>query len=117
MKRSCKTAGHMPPNRKINELSYKRALSVLNEHFTIPCAPNSQYSSKKLIQSAHSRGISIHTLLVDRGFNGTEVVNKLKGLGQRFLMPAIKHKGVKHAIEDYQQESSFAVSDTKSNDN
>jgi hypothetical protein len=218
----------MPPNRKNNELSYKQALQVLNKHFTIPCAPNSQYSSEtlvesliyltvenkyaesglqnlacthkapsadrllsriesidwktaynmlaeanntlirklkrkgifknpvlaaidlsddpyygkyknkisrgkyergtnqfyrhaslhvveagkratiftvmttpfydhasiieKLVNAARSRRISIHTLLVDRGFNGVDVVNKLKALRQPFFMPAQKHK-------------------------
>ena len=41
----------MPPNREINELSYKRALQILNEHLTIHCAPNSQYTSKQLVES------------------------------------------------------------------
>jgi hypothetical protein len=50
-------------------------------------------------------------LLVDSGFNGTEAVNKLKGLGQRFLMPAIKHKRVKRAIEDYDKKLTSAVID------
>ena len=35
----------------INELSYKRALSILNEHFTIPCARNSHYTSEQLVES------------------------------------------------------------------
>ena len=43
---------------------------------------------ERLILAARSRGIRIHTLLVDRGFNGTDVVNKLKELQQPFLMPA-----------------------------
>jgi hypothetical protein len=247
MKPVHKTSGYMPPNRKINELSYKRALSLLNEHFTMRCAPNSQYGSKQLveslvyltvenkyaesglqnlacthkapsadtllrrvkdvkwkdaysmlveandhvikklkrknifkkpvlaaadlsddpyygefnnkicqgkyergtcqfyrhaslhvveagkrvtiftmmvtlfddhasiietlIQAARSRGIRIHTLLVDRGFFGVEVVNKLKVLRQMFLMPAIKHKGVKQAIENYDKDLMSAVID------
>ena len=237
MKPIRKASGYMPPNKKVKGLSYKQALSVLNQHFTIPCAPNSEYSSEqlveslvyltvekkyaesglenlactrkapsadtllrrvkglrwrdayntlveandqvirklkrkgifkkpvmaaadlsndryygefnnktcrgkyergtcqfyrhaslhvveagkratiftvmvtpfddhasiieKLIQAARSKGIRIHTLLVDRGFYSVEAINKLKQLRQRFLMPAVKHKGVKQAIEDY----------------
>ena len=51
MKPIHKTSGYMPPNRKINELSYKQALQILNEHFTLPCAPNSQYGNEQLIES------------------------------------------------------------------
>lgn len=247
MKPFRKISGYMPPNREINELSYKRALSVLNGHFTIPCAPNSQYDSEQLveslvyltvenkyaesglqnlacthkapsadtllrrvknvkwkdaysmlveandhvikklkrknifqkpvmaaadlsddpyygefnnkisqgkyergtcqfyrhaslhvveagkrvtlftmmvtpfddhasiletlIQAARSRGIRIRTLLVDRGFFGADVVNKLKQLRQRFLMPAVKHERVKRAIEDYDKKLTSAVID------
>jgi len=247
MKTVHKTSGYMPPNRKMNELSYKQALSVLNEHFAICCAPNSQYGSEQLVESlvyltveneyaesglqnlactrkapsadtllrrvkslgwkdaynmlveandhvirklkrkgtfkhavlaaadlsddryygefnnkicqgkyergtcqfyrhaalhvveagkratiftvmvtpfddhasiietlvraARARGIRIHTLLVDRGFYSVEVINKLKELRQRFLMPAVKHKGVKHVIEDYAKKRTAAVVD------
>lgn len=247
MKQICKTSGYMPPIRKINELSYKRALSILNEHFTLSCAKNSQYSSQQFIESlvyltvenkyaesglqnlacthkapsadtllrrlkslqwkdayrmlietndslirklkrtgifktpvlcaidlsddyyygeynnkicqgkyqrgtnqfyrhatlhvveagkratiftmmvtpfdehasiletlilaARSRGIRISTLLVDRGFNGADVVNKLKQLRQRFLMPAQKHKNVKEAIENYDRGLTSVVVD------
>lgn len=235
----------MPPIKKINELSYKRALTILQEHFTLQCAQNSQYSPKQLIESllyltvenkyaesglqnlactqkapsadtilrrlktlswkeackmltdandqiikklkrkglfqkpvlcaadlsddpyygqynnkicggepnrgtahfyrhaslhvveagkratlctimvtpfddhegiieklvltARSRGISIELLLVDRGFNGVSVVNKLKWLRQPFLMPAKKTKNVKKAIEDYDSGNTGAV--------
>jgi len=235
----------MPPNRKNNELSYKRAFQILNQHFNIHCAPNSQYTSEqlnqcltyltvenayaesglqnlactqeapsadtllrrvkalswkdaysmlvetndhvikqlkrkglfkkpilaaadlsddpyygkssnkvcagkrergtnqfyrhaslhvveagkratvftlmvtqfddhaavieKLVLSARSRGIRIALLLVDRGFNGVEVVNVLKRLRQPFLMPAQKHKNVKHAIEDYDKKLTSAA--------
>jgi len=54
-----------------------------------------------LILAARSRGIRIRTLLVDRGFDGVDVVNKLKQLRQMFLAPAVKHKRVKKAIEEY----------------
>ena len=237
MKPIAQTSGYMPPNREINELSYKRALQTLNQHFKLHCAPNSQHTKEQLIQSllyltvnkayaesglqnlactrtapsadtllrrlksvswkdaynmlveandqvirklkrkgvfkkpvlaaadlsydryygkdnneirrgryergtrrfymhaslqvveagkrvniftimvtpldddafiletlvsaARSRGIRIETLLVDRGFDGVNVVNKLKQLRQPFLAPAVKHKGVKEAIEAY----------------
>ena len=45
------TSGYMPPNRKINELSYKQAISVLNKHFIMRCAPNSQCDSEQLVES------------------------------------------------------------------
>ena len=64
-----------------------------------------------LILAARSRGIRIHTLLVDRGFDGVGVVNKLKWLRQRFLAPAVKHKRVKKAIEDYDKGRTPAVVD------
>jgi hypothetical protein len=230
-------SGYMPPNRKINEVSYKRALETLNEHFKIPCAPNSKYKSEDLnlaliyltvenayaesglqnlactqkapsadtllrrvksldpedackmlnqandniikslkhkgvfkkpvlaaadysddcwcgqdnvdvckgpysdgtnqfyrhaslhvledgkrvtvftmmvlprdsdeyvietlVKAARASGIAIGTLLVDRGFDGTKVVNKLNELRQYFLTPAVKHQSVKDAIEAY----------------
>jgi putative transposase len=237
----------MPPIRKINGLSYKRALSILNEHFTLQCAKNSQYSSQQLIKSlvyltvenkyaesglqnlactqkapsadtllrrlknlkwkdaysmlveandnllsklkhkgifkapvlcaadlsddcyygefnnkicqgkfdrgttqfyrhaslhvveagkratimtmmvtpfdehasileklilaARARGVRISILLVDRGFNGADVVNKLRELRQMFLMPAQKHKNVKKAIEEFDKGLLSAVID------
>lgn len=52
-----------------------------------------------LILAARPRDIRIHTLLVDRGFDDVDVVNKLKQLRQPFLAPAVKHKKVKKAIE------------------
>ena len=66
---------------------------------------------EKLVLAARSRGIHIELLLVDRGFNGVEVVNKLRQLRQRFLMPAQKHKGVKKAIEEYDRKLTPAVID------
>lgn len=247
MKPISKTSGYMPPNKKINQLSYKKALSTLNNHFQIPCAPNSQYTKEQLVESlvyltvestyaesglqnlacthkapsadtllrrvesicqenaynmlieannsiigklkhkgifrkpvraaadlsddpyygkynnricivqpnrgtnqyyrhaslhvveagkrvtiqammvtpfddheyvleklvlaAREKSIRIHTLLVDRGFNGVEVVNKLKLLRQMFLMPAKKTKGVKQAIIDYDRGKTSAVID------
>lgn len=66
---------------------------------------------ERLILAARSRGIRIHTLLVDRGFNRTDVVNKLKELQQPFLMPAQKHKGVKKTIERYDKGLTQAVVD------
>jgi hypothetical protein len=247
MKTLTPTSGYMPPNRKNNKLSYKRASQTLNEHFKLPQAPNSQHNNQQLIQSliyltvenayaesglqnlactqtapsadmllrrlkalhwkdahrmlteandhiikklrrkgtfkkpilaavdlsddpyygeftnkicqgkyergtcqfyrhaslhvveagkratiyttmvtpfddhesitehlvlaARSRGIRIGLLLVDRGFNGAEVVNKLKVLRQPFLMPAQKHKNVKKAIEDYDRKLTSAVID------
>ncbi len=237
----------MPPNREINKLSYKTALSTLNRHFKIPCAPNSQYTNEQLNQTltyltvkkayaesglqnlactrqapsadtllrrvkslnpkdayhmlteandevirklkhrgifkkpvlaaidlsydryygkdnnqirkgrcdrgtrrfymhaslhvvetgkritvftmpltsldddpfiletlilaARARGIRIRTLLVDRGFNGVKVVNKLKQLRQMFLAPAIKTPGVKCAIEAYDRKETSAEVD------
>ena len=239
------TSGYMPPNREMNELSYKRALQILNEHFDIPCAPNSKYHNEDLIESlvyltvekayaesglqnlacthkapsadtllrrvkslkpkealnmlveanddvidklkrkgvfkkpvfaaadfsddgwygednvnvckgrsddgtnqfyrhaslqvvedgkrisvftmmvtsqdddeyvietlvhaARDRGIRIRTLLVDRGFDGAKVVNKLNELRQHFLTPAVKHQGVKDAIEAYDKGLTHSV--------
>ena len=66
-----------------------------------------------LILAARSRGIRIHTLLVDRGFDGVDVVNKLKQLRQPFLAPAVKHKRVKKAIEEYDEgETSAEINHT-----
>lgn len=62
-----------------------------------------------LIRAARERGIRIGTLLVDRGFYGVDVVNRLKHLRQGFLMPAVKHRGVKRAIEDHDRRLTPAV--------
>jgi hypothetical protein len=237
MKRPSKTSGYMPPTREIHDLAYKKALSTLNQHFKIPCAQNSKYTTEQLNQTliyltvkkayaesglqnlacthkapsadtllrrlkslkskdaytmlteandeiikklkhkgtfkkpvlaaidlscnryygkdnsqirrgkcdrgtrrfymhaclhvveagkrltiftmpltsldddpfiletlilaARSRGIRIRILLVDRGFSGVKVVNKLKQLHQPFLAPAIKTPGVKRAVLAY----------------
>lgn len=245
MKPITNKSGYMPPIKKINEQTYKQALQILSQHFTIPCAPNSQYSSQELIESlvyltvekayaesglqnlacthkapsadtllrrvesikqkdayrmlteanncvvgklkrkgifkkavlgaadlsddpyygeynnkicggepdrgttqfyrhasihvveagkratlytamvtpfddhasvieklvlaVRSSRISIDLLLIDRGFNGVEVVNKSKQLRQDFLMPAKKTMGVKKAILDYDKGKTSAV--------
>jgi len=81
--------------------------------FTMMVTPFDDHASiiERLLLAARSRGIRIHTLLVDRGFNGADVVNKLKQLRMGFLMPAQKHKGVNQAIEDYDKALTSAVVD------
>lgn len=71
--------------------------------FTMMLTPldDDAFILETLISAARSRGIRIGTLLVDRGFDGVDVVNKLKWLRQPFLAPAVKHKGVKQAILAY----------------
>src|SRR3990170_272323 len=51
MKPIQKTSGYMLPNKKINEQVYKQTLKVLNEHFIIPTAPNSQFNHEQLNES------------------------------------------------------------------
>ena len=81
--------------------------------FTVMVTPFDDHAAvvEKLVLAARSRGIRVKLLLVDRGFNGVEVVNKLKQLRQPFLMPAQKHKNVKKAIEDYDRKLTPAVID------
>ena len=83
--------------------------------FTMMVTPFDDHASvvEKLLSAARSRGIRVELLLVDRGFNGADVVNKLKRLRQPFLMPAQKHRGVKKAIEDYDNGLTPAVIDFK----
>lgn len=64
-----------------------------------------------LIRAARARGIRISILLVDRVFNGTGVVNKLRQRRQRFLMPAQMHKNVKRAFDDYDKGLCLAAVD------
>jgi hypothetical protein len=106
------------PERGTNQFFRHASLHVVEAGkratiFTIMVTPFDDHASiiETLILAARSRGVRISTLLVDRGFNGAEVVNKLNQLRQHFLMPAQKHRNVKKAIEDYDRELTSAIVD------
>lgn len=81
--------------------------------FTMMVLPGDgdEYVIETLVKAARSRGIRIRTLLVDRGFDGAKVVNKLNELKQHFLSPAVKHQSIKDAIEAYDKGLTRAVTD------
>jgi hypothetical protein len=78
--------------------------------FTMPLTPldDDPFILETLVLAARARGIRVYTLLVDRGFNGVRVINKLKQLRQPFLAPAIKTPGVKRAIIAYDRKETPA---------
>ncbi len=41
----------------------------------------------------------MHPLLIDRGFSSVDVVNVIRRLRVRFLMPAVKNDRIKEVIE------------------
>lgn len=58
---------------------------------------------KKLLEAAKARGVHIGLILLDRAFFTVEVIRVLKGLRIRFIMPAVKNRKVKDAINRYHQ--------------
>lgn len=56
---------------------------------------------ERLLVDARLQSVDIYLLLLDRGFFGSPVVDRLKKLRQPFLMPAIKNSGIKRAIMEY----------------
>ncbi|XHH10039.1 MAG: transposase [Candidatus Bathyarchaeia archaeon] len=81
--------------------------------FTMPLTSldDDPFILETLLLAARARGIRIRTLLVDRGFHGVNVVNKLKQLRQPFLAPAIRTSGVKRAILAYDRKETPAEID------
>lgn len=56
---------------------------------------------RKLINNCIRNNILIRLVLLDREFFSVSVIHELKQLGQKFLMPARKTKGIKNAIIEY----------------
>ena len=56
---------------------------------------------EKLLASSKLQSIDVCLLLLDRGFFGSPVIDRLKKLHQTFLMPAVKNSGIKKAILEY----------------
>ena len=55
-------------------------------------------------------GIRPRLLLVDREFFAVDIMLALDGLGKKFLMPAVKNKGIKKAILEHHCKKRAAVS-------
>ncbi len=98
-------------------LFYTHASLHIVEHgkrvtiFTVPVLPLDDHALivEKLVQAARARGIRIHTLLIDRGFFSVDVVNVLRRLRVRFLMPAVKNDRIKEAIEGFHDRRTSAM--------
>lgn len=67
------------------------------------------YAVATLLEKAKERGIRVKLVLLDRGFFCAEVVNLLKRLRVRFVMPAVKHQTVKDAIAAHHDSSAACV--------
>lgn len=73
--------------------------------FTLLALPMDRLTTKaeivrKLIEYAKKK-VHIGTVYVDRGFFSTNVINLLKGLGVKFLMPAVKNSRIKRLVEEH----------------
>lgn len=73
--------------------------------FTLLALPMDRLTTKaeivrKLIEYAKKK-VHIGTVYVDRGFFSTNVINLLKGLGVKFLMPAVKNSRIKRLINEH----------------
>lgn len=56
---------------------------------------------RKFVQILRDYGIRARLVLLDREFYSVDVMNALSASGSRYLMPAVKNRGVKKAIEEY----------------
>lgn len=90
---------------------------------TLYTMPVSQFTEKseaieKLLKEAKARGVHVGLVLLDRAFFTVDVITALKGLGLRFIMPAIKNNKVKEVIRQYDKAKlakHFTLGNRKSN--
>ena len=66
---------------------------------------------RKIVQKCLKIGISVRMFLMDREFYSVAVMRTMRELGQNFIMPAIKNKGIKKAIKEYEKGKRGAVSE------
>lgn len=81
---------------------------------TLYTMPVDQFTEKAnavamLLQQAKARGVHVRLVLLDRGFFSAEVINMLKKIGVRFVMPAVKYQTVKDAISEHHDSTATSV--------
>ena len=64
----------------------------------------------KFTQFLAENGVKVRLLLLDRGFYSVDVMEALNQARYRFLMPAVKNRGIQKAIMEYHKEARKAVS-------
>ena len=78
----------------------EKCRACLGAYHVTPNESNSTFV-RKLTHDAMNNDILIRLVLLDREFFSVSVIHELKQLGQMFLMPARKTKGIKNAIVQY----------------
>ena len=90
----------------------EKCRACLGAYHVIPNESNSTFV-RKLLHDAMNNDIQIRLVLLDREFFSVSVIYELKQLGQTFLMPARKTKGIKNAIIQYVEGNREMVSEYK----
>jgi hypothetical protein len=86
--------------------------ACLGAYHVTPNESNSTFVHK-LLHDCTRNDILIRLVLLDREFFSVSVIHELKQLGQTFLMPARKTKGIKNAIIQYVEGNREVVSEYK----
>ena len=81
---------------------------------TLYTMPVDQFTEKAnavatLLEKAKERGVHVKLVLLDRGFFSADVINLLKKLRERFVMPAVKYQTVKEAIAAHHDSNAACV--------
>lgn len=79
---------------------------VSGQRFTLLALPMNRFTTKaeiveKLVEHARKK-VRIGTIFIDRGFFSAKVINLLKRLGVKFLMPAIKNPKIKRLVDEHE---------------
>lgn len=90
----------------------EKCRACLGAYHVIPNESNSTFV-RKLLHDCIRNDILIRLVLFDREFFSVSVIHELKQLGQTFLMPARKTKGIKNAIIQYVEGNREMVSKYK----
>jgi len=98
------------PTKPRNGTTYAYRFATINvvvsgQRFTLLALPMNRFTTKaeivgKLIEHARKK-VHIGTVYLDRGFFSVKVINLLKKLGVKFLMPAVKNPKVKRLINEH----------------
>ena len=65
---------------------------------------------RRLLYRARRRGIRMSSITLDRGFHSVDVIEAIKAMGIRMVMPAVKLERVKEIIEKYEAGKRDAIS-------